>query len=82
MQNADAVKRQDIRKQSKKHADFAGEWVKNLVEDIVETDQDIFDIEKKMYYKIKDTISETTCELTGEKQLEKMMKKSCVKYMN
>jgi|DEB0MinimDraft_12_1074336.scaffolds.fasta_scaffold18177_4 hypothetical protein len=80
MQNANASQRQEIRKQSKKNGEFAQDWLKGLVNEIVEKTEDKGDIEKKLFYYVKDTVQETTSELVGEKQLEKQMKKSCIKY--
>jgi hypothetical protein len=80
MQNADAVKRQEMRKQSKKHGEFAGDYLKALTADLVETTDDSQDVEEKLFYMVQDTVHETACELVGQKHLEKQMKKSCIKY--
>jgi hypothetical protein len=72
MINADSQKRQEIRKQSKKNADFAGQWLSSVFQTISCEDKlEISDIEHKVYAIIKDTVTKTTNELTGPKNLEK-----------
>ena len=44
---------------------------------VYEDDKD--DIEKKLGVLVHDTVIHTSDELTGDKQLEKQMKKSCLK---
>ena len=82
MQNADQNKRQEIRKQSKKHADIASVYLQGLTEQIIEESDTQLDFEDDVYIQVKGQVQDTTDELVGAKQLEKEMKRSCIKYAN
>ena len=41
-------------------------------------ENDNLNLDKRLGYMVKDTVFATACELTGEKGLEKQMKKSCL----
>jgi hypothetical protein len=82
MQNANAAQRQELRKLSKKHGEFAGEWLQGIVDEVCEGSVDRGDVEMQLFCAVKDTVQETTRELVGDRQLEKQMKKSCIKYVH
>jgi len=71
MQSSDPVKRQEIRQMSKKNAENAHIFAKQLIYDILSYDDDKLNLENKLSYMVKDTVMTTACELTGEKSLEK-----------
>lgn len=78
MQSADPARRQELRKMSKKNGETAGVHTANLLNDILSFQEDKESIDNKVAAYVADTVWETTSELTGEKWLEKQMKKSCV----
>ena len=80
MQNADSTKRQEIRKQSKKHAEIAATWLKGITSELVEDTGKTEFVEDYVNCVVSNTVQQTTHELVGSKQLEKQMKKSCIKY--
>ena len=82
MLNADPAKRQELRKMSKKNGEIASVHTANLLEEILIFQEDKESIDNKVAVHVADTVWETTAELTGEKCLEKQMKKSCVRYNN
>lgn len=78
MQNADSQKRQELRKQSKKNGEIAGEHVQSLIEDIIGFAEDKESLGTKVYVHVEEAVRATTCELTQGSGLEKQMKKSCL----
>ena len=77
MQTSDPVKRQEMRQMSKKNAEFAGGHYQTLIKDLIAFDEeDRFLMARKVELLVKNAVYDTTEELSGDKQLEKVMKKS------
>lgn len=71
-----------MRKMSKKNGEIASVHTASLLTDILSFQEDKDSIDHKVAAYVADTVWETTTELTGEKWLEKQMKKSCVHRCN
>ena len=82
MQTSDAVKRQEIRQMSKKNAEHAGGYAKQLLSEVLEFEEETKPATNlRIDRMVRDLVFETSQELSGTdnsgiKWLEKSMKKS------
>jgi len=66
-----------MRQVSKKNAEFAGGHCQSLLKDLINFDEEErYLMSRRVEYLVRNVALETTEELSGDKQLEKIMKKS------